>query len=243
MSAVADIFLCSAGPDEVHARALAAGARASGATVFLAADSLTPGDPVDEVIPATLEGARLVAVLVTPSWRRSRWDGGSWYGPEEVARAIRRQRAADGVRVVPIHADASRELLPYGLARLAPLTVEDGDYEAAGRRLAAVLRGLPLAPSMPAPDSLLVGVPLPLLRLLADNFPDAIHARALWSRAGGAVREVESINRPLDLWQRLWQQSMSGAAARPDALLRAALDELPHNETLVRYLAAVERST
>jgi hypothetical protein len=72
--------------------------------------------------------------------------------------------------------------------------------------------------------------------MLAEEYPDVKDARALWMRAGGKTSEVENISRPQDLWQRLWMRSTQGASVRPEALLRAALEDLPGNMVLLRYL-------
>jgi nucleoside phosphorylase len=80
------------------------------------------------------------------------------------------------------------------------------------------------------------GLPRDLILVLAEEYPDVSNARALWIRAGGKASEVESISRPQDLWQRLWIRSTQGAPVRPEALLRAALEDLPGNAVLVHYL-------
>ncbi|MDN7702828.1 effector-associated domain EAD1-containing protein [Burkholderia semiarida] len=83
------------------------------------------------------------------------------------------------------------------------------------------------------------GVPRDLLDLLADQYPDASDARALWVRAGGKAGQVES-GRPFDMWQRLWTLSLQGAAARPAALLREVLVDIPGNDIVLRYFSALE---
>ena len=89
-----------------------------------------------------------------------------------------------------------------------------------------------------APKASTTEIPRDLIELLAEEFPDVRDARALWQRAGGKASEVENISRPFDLWQRLWLRSIQGAAARPEALLREALQSLPDNAVIRRYLAA-----
>lgn len=81
-------------------------------------------------------------------------------------------------------------------------------------------------------------LPLDLINVLAEEYPDVESARALWKRAGGSNRQVDNISRPGDLWQNLWLRSVRGASVRPAALLRAALapDELPNNAVLIRHL-------
>lgn len=85
-------------------------------------------------------------------------------------------------------------------------------------------------------------LPMDLIHALAEAYPDIQDARALWERAGGLSSEVESIQRPRDLWQRLWKQSRQGARARPADLLRAALKDMPGNEVFARYLKALTKS-
>lgn len=85
-------------------------------------------------------------------------------------------------------------------------------------------------------------IPADLIDLLAEEYPDVQHARALWQRAGGKASDVENISRPRDLWQRLWQRSMQGASARPERLLQAALEDLPDNAVLRQYLNRLNES-
>lgn len=82
-------------------------------------------------------------------------------------------------------------------------------------------------------------IPIDLIQVLAEEYPDVRDARALWQRAGGKASEVESISRPRDLWQRLWLRSMQGASACPGALLQEALKDLPDNEVLHRYIKSL----
>ncbi|MFL5353926.1 effector-associated domain EAD1-containing protein [Archangium sp.] len=93
-------------------------------------------------------------------------------------------------------------------------------------------------PDAPPPRANRPGIELPrdLILLLAEEYPDVKDARALWGRAGGKASEVENISRPQDLWQRLWMRSTQGASVRPEALLRAALEDLPGNTVLLRYI-------
>ncbi len=80
-------------------------------------------------------------------------------------------------------------------------------------------------------------LPLELIEVFAEEYPDVGDARSLWERAGGKKSEVEQISRPRDLWQRLWIRSTQGASVRPGTLLKAALVDLPNNAVLLRYLA------
>lgn len=84
--------------------------------------------------------------------------------------------------------------------------------------------------------------PLELIRTLAQEYPETRDARALWQRAGGRGSEVENIARPEDLWQRLWLRSLQGASARPQAILAAALQDLPGNAVLKRYLQEMTKN-
>lgn len=92
------------------------------------------------------------------------------------------------------------------------------------------------SPSLPD----LSAIPRDLIDVLAEQYPDVRDARALWVRSGGKASQVENIPNPRDLWQRLWQASRQGAAARPEAILVEALADLPANITLQNYLAALK---
>ncbi|MHB1117798.1 effector-associated domain EAD1-containing protein [Sideroxydans sp.] len=83
-------------------------------------------------------------------------------------------------------------------------------------------------------------IPTDLINVLAEEYPDVQHARALWQRAGGRASDVENITRPRDLWQRLWLRSVQGASARPEKLLQAALENLPDNAVLHQHLAIIK---
>jgi nucleoside phosphorylase len=91
----------------------------------------------------------------------------------------------------------------------------------------------PSVPTSPPTTKL----PWDLIEVLAENYPDVRDARALWERAGGKSTEVENIPRARDLWQRLWIRSTQGASVRPAELLKAALEDLPNNTVLIRYLS------
>jgi len=85
-------------------------------------------------------------------------------------------------------------------------------------------------------------IPADLIDVLAEEYPDVQHARALWQRAGGKASDIENITRPRDLWQRLWQRSMQGALVRPEKLLQAALEDLPDNAVLRQHLSMLNES-
>ena len=99
-----------------------------------------------------------------------------------------------------------------------------------------------LASAKPSSPSAINNIPTDLIAVLADEYPDVQHARALWQRAGGKASDVENIARPRDLWQRLWQRSVQGASARPEMLLQAALEDLPDNAVLRQYLSLLDES-
>jgi len=79
-------------------------------------------------------------------------------------------------------------------------------------------------------------VPTVLIEALAEEYPDPVHARALWERAGGKASEVENISRPKDLWQKLWKRSMQGAQVTPKILLQTALEDMPNSPVLLKHL-------
>ncbi|MBK7760382.1 MAG: hypothetical protein IPI35_29020 [Deltaproteobacteria bacterium] len=83
-------------------------------------------------------------------------------------------------------------------------------------------------------------VPMDLINTLADLYPETRDARALWERAGGRGREVESNPNARDLWQRLWRQSSQGASVTPEALLKAALADNENNAVLKGALLTVQ---
>ena len=78
-----------------------------------------------------------------------------------------------------------------------------------------------------------------LIAQLAELFPSASEIRALWERAGGKASDIESIQKPRDLWQLLWKRTMQGAAVSPSALLSAALEEYPGNPVINYHLEAL----
>jgi len=97
---------------------------------------------------------------------------------------------------------------------------------------------VPRSTSGLAPTSTVTSTPLPvdLIDILAELYPDTTSARSIWVRAGGSNRDVENIARPRDMWQRLWRQSCQGAVVKPQSLLAAVLEEYPGNETVTTHL-------
>ncbi len=79
-------------------------------------------------------------------------------------------------------------------------------------------------------------LPMDLIELLADNYPDTADARALWGRAGGRPHGVDNISRPVDLWQRIWTRCELGAMVKPYELLQAVLADFPNNKIIQKYL-------
>lgn len=80
-------------------------------------------------------------------------------------------------------------------------------------------------------------LPMDLIELLADNYPDTADARSLWERAGGRRRDVENNPRPVDLWQRVWIRCEQGAIVTQFELLQAVLLDFPNNKIIQKYLS------
>lgn len=91
--------------------------------------------------------------------------------------------------------------------------------------------------SAPVESAAVAGVPLDLIEILAELYPEVGQARAIWERAGGKGSEVENVSRPQDLWQRLWLRSTRGASVRPGMLLQVVKTDAPFNEVIQRHLA------
>ncbi len=133
---VVDAFISHIAADRSVAIRLHAALSEAGVVPWCAACDLTPGERWDRAIPAALQMARVVLVLVSPAWpvHGAALDG--WYGPEEVALAIdcARERGPRTL-VVPVRLDgAGVERLPYGLRRLV-------EIEAGRHALAPIVRG------------------------------------------------------------------------------------------------------
>jgi nucleoside phosphorylase len=121
-------------------------------------------------------------------------------------------------------ARAAAECLIGLLRKSADLLPRQGEIEASDSTVPA--------PSLPKPTT----IPVELIVELAELYPDMRDARTLWQKAGGRGSDVEHNPRPRDLWQRLWLNSMQGAAARPVALLQTALDDYPDNAVFRQHL-------
>ncbi|HYH96084.1 effector-associated domain EAD1-containing protein [Hyalangium sp.] len=139
-------------------------------------------------------------------------------------------------------ARAAAECLLAFLRNWADLLPGKGEAETA---VAPVQTGHPSVdpPAWDTRSIPMTALPLDLIHVLAEEYPDVRDARAVWERAGGKASEVENISRPRDLWQRLWVRSMQGASARPAALLRSALADLPRNSVLIHSLKAMAQPT
>ena len=71
---------------------------------------------------------------------------------------------------------------------------------------------------------------------LAEHYADRDQIRDLWLRSGGRSSDVPHMNRVRDLWRELFRLASSGALANPRDLVEHALEDLPSNTVLLRYL-------
>jgi hypothetical protein len=124
---------------------------------------------------------------------------------------------------------------PGAVSDPAPVTTPASGATLAFSPVGAGSPSGPATPTLPtSPPS--TTLPHDLIHTLAEAYPDVQDARALWERAGGKASEVENVPRPRDLWQRLWLRSTRGASVPPEALLRAALEDLPNNNVILDHL-------
>lgn len=106
--------------------------------------------------------------------------------------------------------------------------------------------GKPLKTNNPIPGNETIAIrvnstlPLDLIDVLADLYPDVREARALWVRAGGKTSDIENIPRPRDLWQHIWTQSVNGARVRPISILKLAQADFPINQLLAHHISLME---
>lgn len=130
-----DVFVAYFGPARDQAVALHGALEARGLRAWCDAAELVPGDAWDRVIPAALEQARVVLILVPPS---SGHDG--YYARTEIVMAIARVRDRTA-RLIPILLDgADEERLPYGLRGISPLRLGDlGDAADAIHRVSRAM--------------------------------------------------------------------------------------------------------
>jgi len=134
-------------------------------------------------------------------------------------------------------ARAAAEILILLLRQTYDLLPSD-DQTSPVRQMAVKAPVLP--PHMNLPSH---GLPMDLIRELAELYPDITSVRSLWQRAGGAIREVELCDRPVDLWQRLWGNCMRGARVTPSQLIHAALYDHPNNVVLRTNYGIPARNT
>lgn len=143
------IFICYAEPDRALAEALHAALAAVGLDPWCDAIDLQPGDRWSVAIPRALDGATMVAVLLTGCWPALGAPGPGYYDTEEVALAIRLAREL-GVRVVPVLFEgAGRERVPYGLNCVKALQARSDAIGSVARTLRELSDGV--APVAPAP--------------------------------------------------------------------------------------------
>jgi hypothetical protein len=131
-----DFFIAHAGPDAAVASELAdALERRHGATSFLDAKDLMPGDQWQTKLKQTLSRSRVIVVLI------SLHSDGAFYQKEEVAIAIDLVRNnTPSYRIVPVLLPgATRQHLIYGLNGLHALTVGDAGLAAVSDALARLL--------------------------------------------------------------------------------------------------------
>lgn len=113
-----EIFICYAGPDRQLAVDLFTALEESGLNAWCDATSMYAHEVWDEVIPAAIRRASLVAVLITRQWPTLGENGESHYNSEEVAIAIRCVRRYQKT-IVPIRFDgAGADRSPYGTTRV-----------------------------------------------------------------------------------------------------------------------------
>ncbi len=77
-----------------------------------------------------------------------------------------------------------------------------------------------------------------LLDLLAEEYPEISHARALWKRAGGKNSELANNSRPKDMWLEIWSRSLNGASVTPYSLLKEVQNDYPENPTVEAALTS-----
>jgi len=114
-----DIFLAHATPDKESAKKLYDLLNRS-AEVFLACESLDPGDSWPDEIPHAQKQSLMTVVLVS-----SRSDQ-AYYQSEEIAAAIEMARKdPESHRVVPVYLDDPGSQVPYGLRRIQGLYLSE----------------------------------------------------------------------------------------------------------------------
>ncbi|MCB9527620.1 MAG: TIR domain-containing protein, partial [Myxococcales bacterium] len=134
-----DVFVVFAGPDRGRAATLCRALHEAGLRVFSEHD-LKAGDVWDTVLPARLRAARAVVILISEKWGSAGGRDESWYGPEEVALAIRAARKAESPpRLIPVLLDGALDCTPYGLLRVRAVQVTGDAFADAATEIAAVI--------------------------------------------------------------------------------------------------------
>lgn len=130
-----DFFIAYAGPDLVTATALYR--LLDKFRVFLAPESLLPGDQWDVAVPKAQCAARITVLLISAN------TGAAYYQQEEIAAALDLLRREEGGRhVVPVYLSGgvAPESVPFGLRRLHGLFVDElGSLEALADQLVRTL--------------------------------------------------------------------------------------------------------
>lgn len=130
-----DFFIAHAGPDAAVAARLDALLKAGGATVFLGANEVLPGDVWPRVLAQAQQSSMVTVVLV------SNHTAAAYYQLEELADAIAMSSRGDSThRVAPVYLEAV-EQVTYGLRIVHGLWALDAaGIEDTARRLLRLLR-------------------------------------------------------------------------------------------------------
>ncbi len=147
-----DVFLTYDDRDADLARDVRAAVKAAGMSCWAEGVDLVPGELWDEVIPARLSAARVMAVLITQHWPEAGQRNTDWYGPEKVALAIDQARSRSGhPMIVPVLLRGGTVArVPFGIRRAARVQLTETDLA----RLAAELKRTVAAEAgRPAPES------------------------------------------------------------------------------------------
>lgn len=145
-----DVFLTYDERDADLAADVRRAVTAAGLSCWAEHVDLVPGQLWDEVIPARLSAARVMAVLITPQWPEAGQKNTDWYGPEKVALAIDQARGQGGrPMIVPVRMrGASRDRVPFGIRRAAQLELAEDNL---GRLAAELKRAVATQAGQPAP--------------------------------------------------------------------------------------------
>lgn len=225
-----DALLVCADADAPTAAALHARLAAAGITPWCAARDLVPGDTWDRAIPDAIARARLLVVLVGPSWPAPGEGDGDWYAHEQVALAIDHARDRDPpTRVAPIWLDGvPRRRLPYGLRRLVAIEAAASDLDAMAdgiQRALAAMTGQTPPPRRRDPIAL---DPIALRGRLAELFPSRDAAAMLLDDAGFTVTRFDLGGAPINRWYK----ALAEVRKHPDGLERLIAAAKRHGYTL-----------